>query len=418
MADFFAPLVPRRRNDQRLHLGAVKSNIGHGEAAAGIASFIKSLLVYQKGCLPKHVGIQSEINPIISKDLEKRNCGLTMENTARPRIAGKNRVQIVNSFGAHGGNTTMLLEDAPDKPRVGKDPRTTYPVTISAKSKHSLRGNIERTLAFLDENPETDLGDLSYTTCARRTHHNLRVAASVSDICKLRKFLKSALDSVGDAKPIPKSPHADVFVFTGQGSFYKGIGGRLFENFPYYRQQLIQLDRIAQNFDFPSVVPMVNGATEDEASPVVAQFTVVVVQIALTRFWAFLGIKPSAVIGHSLGEYAALVVAGVISAADAIFLVGRRAQLTEAACKIGSHVMLSVRASVEEIEKYSSSRDPYEISCVNGSRNIVISGVRNHIEAVRASLEGNGVKCTLLDIPFAFHSAQIDPMLQSFKEIA
>ena len=418
VADFFAPLVPRRRNDQRLHLGAVKSNIGHGEAAAGIASFIKSLLVYQKGYLPKHVGIQSEINPIISKDLEKRNCGLTMENTARPRITGKTRVQIVNSFGAHGGNTTLLLEDAPDKSRVGRDPRTTYPVTISAKSKHSLRGNIERTLAFLDENPETDLGDLSYTTCARRIHHSTRVTISASDITQLRKFLHSALDSMGNARPIPTSPPAVVFAFTGQGSFYKGVSDRLFAHFPYYRQQLIQLDRIAQNFAFPSIVPFIKGTIDDEASPIVTQLTVVIVQIALARFWALLGIKPSAVIGHSLGEYAALVVAGVISAADAIYLVGRRAQLTLAACKIGSHVMLSVRASREEIESFSNPRDPYEISCMNGSRDIVISGARDHIDSIQASLKINGIRCTLLDIPFAFHSAQMDPMLESFKKSA
>ena len=131
-----------------------------------------------------------------------------------------------------------------------------------------------------------------------------------------------------------------------------------------------------------------------------------------------LGIKPSAVIGHSLGEYAALVVAGIISAADAIYLVGRRAQLTLAACTIGSQFMLSVRASAEEVEKFSNPRDPYEISCMNGLRDIVISGIRNHVEAIRASLESNGIKCTPLDIPFAFHSAQMDPILEPFQKIA
>ena len=309
----------------------------------------------------------------------------------------------------------MLLEDAPDKPRVGEDPRATYPVTISAKSKHSLRGNIEKLLLFLDENTGTELGDVSYTTCARRIHHNTRVATSVSSIDQLHKFLKSTLDTIGETKAIPTSPPAVVFAFTGQGAFYSGIGLQLFEHFPYYRQQLLQLDRIVQNFGFPSVVPAVNGTIDGEASPVITQLAVVVNQIALARLWALFGIKPSAVIGHSLGEYAALVVAGVLSAADAIFLVGRRAQLTLAACNTGSHVMLSVRASAAEIEKFSISKDPYEISCINGSRDTVISGVRSHIEAIRASLESCGVKCTLLDIPFAFHSAQMDPMLESFE---
>ena len=418
VVDVFAPLVPRRRNDQRLQLSAVKSNIGHGEAAAGIASLIKSLLVYQKGFLPKHVGILSEINPIISKDLEKRNCGLTMENTARPRIIGKKRVQVVNSFGAHGGNTTILLEDAPERLRIGKDPSTTYPVAISAKGKHSLKGNIEQMLAFLDENPKTDLGDLSYTVCARRIHHNTRIATSASSIAQLQKFLLFSLEKASEARPIPTLPPAVAFAFSGQGAFYKGIGAQLFEHFPNYRQQVIQLDHIAQQFGFPSVIPAVNGTIDDGVSPLITQLTIVVVQIALARFWALLGVRPSAVIGHSLGEYAALVVAGVISAADAIFLVGKRAQLTVATCEIGSHVMLSVRASPEDIEKLSTSKDWYEISCMNGPKDTVISGLRKHIEATRAALESSGVKCTLLDIPFAFHTAQMNPMLESFEETA
>lgn len=418
VADVFAPLVPRRRSDQRLHLGAVKSNIGHGEAAAGIASFLKSLLVYQKGFLPKHVGILSEINPIISKDLEKRNCGLTMEPTARPRVTGKARVQVVNSFGAHGGNTTILLEDAPEKLKNGTDPRKNFPVTISAKGKHSLKGNIMQLLAYLNESPETDIGDLSYTTCARRIHHNTRIAASVSSVAQTRKFLESSLEKVGEARPIPTSPPTVAFTFSGQGAFYRGIGAQLFEYFPEYRQQVIQLDRIAQGFGFPSVVPAMNGDNDVDASPVITQLSIVIVQIALARFWALMGIKPSAVIGHSLGEYAATVVAGVMSAADAIFLAGRRAQLTLATCGISSHVMLSVRASLEDLEKFSASKDAYEVSCMNGFADTVISGTRERIEATRAALEFNGVKCTLLDIPFAFHTAQMDPMLGPFEETA
>lgn len=158
-----------------------------------------------------------------------------------------------------------------------------------------------------------------------------------------------------------------------------------------------------------------NGDDDVGASPVITQLSIVIVQIALARFWALMGIKPSAVIGHSLGEYAATVVAGVMSAADAIFLAGRRAQLILATCEIGSHVMLSVRASLEDLEKSSASKDAYEVSCMNGFADIVISGTRECIEATRAALELNGVKCTLLDIPFAFHTAQMDPMLRAVR---
>ena len=419
VSDVFAPLMPRRRADQRLHLGAVKCNIGHAEAAAGIASFLKALLVYQKSQIPPHVGILTEINPIIlAKDLEKRHVGLTMENTPWPKQKGKKRYSIVNSFGAHGGNTTLLLEDAPDKPKIGEDPRTTHAVTISAKSKISLRGNVEAMLTYLNENPTTDLGDLSYTTCARRIHHNTRIATSVSSIAQLRKFLESSLETVGNTRPVPASAPAVAFTFTGQGAFYKGISSQLFEQFPFYRSQVLQLDHIVQHFGFPSVVPAIEGTIEDGASPLLTQLTIVVIEIALARLWALFGIKPSVVIGHSLGEYAAMVVADVIPAADAIFLVGKRAELVLAACEVGSHVMLAVRASVEDIKKSSAGNNSYEISCMNGHDDTVISGARKNIEATRTALESNGVKCTLLDVPFAFHTAQMDPMLESFEQTA
>ena len=418
VADVFAPLTPRRRSDQRLHLGAVKSNIGHAEAAAGIASLLKVLLVHQKNQIPPHVGIISEINPIISKDLEKRNVGLTMEITPRPKLEWKTRYSVVNSFGAHGGNTTLLLEDAPKKPKFGQDPRSTHVVTISAKSKISLRGNVEALLSYLDQNPDTDVGDLSYTTCARRIHHNFRIATSVASTASLRKFLESSLENSGNIRPVPAAMPAVAFTFTGQGAFYKGMSSQLFKDFPFYRLQVHQLDRIVQQLGFPSVVPAVEGTIGDGFSPLTTQLTIVVVEIALASFWALLGVKPSAVIGHSLGEYAAMVVAGVVSAADAIFLAGKRAELILAVCEIGSHVMLSVRASVEAIKNASSGNNSYEVSCMNGYDDTVISGARKNIEATRIALESNGLKCTLLDVPFAFHTAQIDPMLDSFEQVA
>lgn len=419
VSDVFAPLMPRRRADQRLHLGAVKSNIGHGEAAAGVASLLKVLLVYQKHQIPAHVGIISEMNPIIvAKDLEKRNVGLTMEITPRPKVKGKNRYSIVNSFGAHGGNTTLLLGDAPEKPKIGEDPRSTFPVTVSAKSKASLRGNVEALLCYLDQNPDTDLGDLSYTTCARRIQHNTRIATSAASIAQLSEFLKSSLQNVDSIRPVQNVTPAVTFAFTGQGVFYKGISAQLFRDFPFYRSQVLQLDQIVQQFGFPSIVPAVDGTIENDASPLVSQLTIVVTQIALARFWALMGIKPSAVIGHSLGEYAAMVVAGVISAADAIFLVGKRAELLLATCETGSHDMLSVRASVEDIKKFSSGNNSYEVSCMNSPNDTVIGGTRKDIEATRTALESNGVKCLLLNLPFAFHTTQVDPILDSFERIA
>ncbi|KAL9043691.1 MAG: hypothetical protein Q9214_003130 [Letrouitia sp. 1 TL-2023] len=419
VAAVFAPLMPRRRADQRLRLGAVKSNIGHDGAAAGIASLLKMLLMFQKNQIPPHIGIKNEINPTIPKDLEVRNVGLNMENTPWPRINGKKRMAVVNSFGAHGGNTTILFEDAPTKQKTGEDPRSSHAVTVSAKSKNSLRGNIEALLSYLHENPTVDIGDLSYTLCARRIHHNNRVAASVSSVNQLRKFLDSSLERLDTIRPVPVEAPSVVFTFTGQGVFYNGIGTQLFREFPFYRSQVLQLDHLVQQFGFSSVVPALEGSIDGETSPILTQLSVVVLEIALARLWMTLGIKPSAVIGHSLGEYAALAVAGVLSAADAILLVGRRAELIIAECERGSHAMLSVRASVEDIKKNTAEKNSaWEVSCINGPSDTVISGAKENIEAARKSLERDGTKCVQLDVPFAFHTAQMESILDPFEQTA
>ncbi|KKY14863.1 putative polyketide synthase [Phaeomoniella chlamydospora] len=418
VADVFAPLIPRRRADQRLHLGAVKSNIGHGEAAAGIASLLKVLLVYQKNQIPPHIGIIHEINPVIAKVLENRNAGLAIENTLWPKVGGKKRYALVNSFGAHGGNTTILLEDGPEKIHVSEDTRSHHPVTISAKSKNSLKGNLEALLRYLDQHTDTDLGDLSYTTCARRIHHSTRIATSVSSIPQLRKFLESSLENSTTIRPVPVNSPLVVFAFTGQGAFYKGISSQLYKEFPFYQSQIIELDRRGQQLGYPSIIPAVDGSLGDDISPLLTQVATVAIEIALAKFWEVLGVKPSAVIGHSLGEYAALAVAGVISASDAIFLVGKRAELMLKSCTMGSHSMLSVRASPAMIEACEKVQNDYEVSCINGPEDTVISGDKETIAASREALEASGLKCTLLQLPYAFHTGQLDPVLQPFEQVA
>ncbi|GKT49751.1 non-reducing polyketide synthase nscA [Colletotrichum spaethianum] len=418
VCDFFAPLSPRRRADQPLHLGAVKSNIGHGEAAAGIASLIKVLLVLQNEQIPPHVGIKTAINPIIPLDLAKRQAGLVMDLRQWPKQAGKTRYAVVNSFGAHGGNTTLMLGDAPETRLCGSDPRSSHPVVVSAKGKISLEANLTALVEYLDKYPDTDLGDLSYTTTARRMHHSSRIAVSASSVSQLRNALASALPTIREVRPVPAIAPAVTFAFTGQGSFYLETGAVLFKSFPYYRQQIEYLDHLVQIFGFPSIIPLIEGSTVDESvSPLTTALTIVVTQIALAEFWSLLGVKPSAVIGHSLGEYAALVVAGVISAADAILLVGKRADLVVSKCEEGSHVMLAVRASVDKIKSIATD-GKYQVSCMNGTDDTVLGGSREDIEVTRKSLESEGVKCTLLDVPFAFHTSQMDPMLGPFEQLA
>ncbi|KAL3457362.1 hypothetical protein BJX64DRAFT_295952 [Aspergillus heterothallicus] len=418
--DVFAPRSPSRRPDQLLQLGAVKSNIGHGEAAAGIASLLKVLLMYQKSVIPAHIGIHTVINPTIPKDLEQRRVRLTQVTTPWPRPPGKKRMALVNSFGAHGGNTTILLEDGPEKLKPEhKNERSTHIVAITAKSKKSLQANIANLALYLEQHPDTYLADLSYTTCARRMQHNFRVATTVSSIEALQKFLRGASekDALAGARPVPSDAPPICFTFTGQGAYYKGIARDLFVAIPSFHEEVLQLDHIVRRLGLPSVLSVIDGSVDENPSAVVTQLGVVVVEIALARLWILLmGVQPSAVIGHSLGEYAALVIAGVLSTADALFLVGRRAQLVEKSCVPGSHAMLSVRAPLAEVTQLLGDTK-YEISCQNTINDTVIGGPKDDIDAARQKLESSSVKCATVDVPYAFHTAQMDPVLDELGQI-
>ncbi|KAL3475801.1 hypothetical protein BJX99DRAFT_270936 [Aspergillus californicus] len=419
--DVFAPLSPCRRADQLLQVGAVKSNIGHGEAAAGIASLLKVLLMYQKSMVPAHIGIHTVINPTIPKDLDRRRVQLTQVNTPWPRPAGKKRISMVNSFGAHGGNTTLILEDGPERDEtIQHDDRSTHIIALSAKSKKSLVTNMANLSLYLEQHPETELADLSYTTCARRMHHNIRVATAVSSIAEVQKFLRNSAeqDVLAGIRPVPNDAPPVCFAFTGQGAYYQGIARELFDTLPYFRSEILQLDHIVKRLGFPSTVPVIDSSIGESPSALLTQLSIVVVELALARLWVLLlGVQPSAVIGHSLGEYVALIVAGVFSAADALYLVGRRAQLIEERCTAGSHVMLAVRASVSEIKKQLGEAK-YEITCYNTTNDTVIGGTRADIDDIRRTLEANSVKCLPVDVPFAFHTAQMDPILEVLAHAA
>ncbi|KIW05310.1 uncharacterized protein PV09_03835 [Verruconis gallopava] len=417
--DVYAPLKRRRSSRNPLHIGAVKANVGHGEAVAGATALLKVLLCLEKEALPPHVGIKHSLNPAFPKDLDKRNLKIPLEKTPWPRVLGKTRIAAVNNFSAAGGNSTVLLEEAPIKRTTGSDPRNFHIFNVSAKSKISLRGNLERLIAYLERNPDISPADLSYSTTARRSHHNHRISVAYTGVSELKKKLSVHLESVDSLKPIPATgPPQVAFTFTGQGASYKSSNLELYHDSPFFRSQILQLDSLAQQQGFPSFISVIDGTHNKDYnhSPVVTQLALVATEIALARYWMSLGVKPEVVVGHSLGEYAALNIAGVISASDAIFLVGSRAALLEKKCQIGSHKMLAVRANLEQI-KNSVGNQPYEVACINGPNETVLSGEVDHLDVVSKVIEKAGYKTFSLDVAFAFHSAQTDPILDELEAL-
>lgn len=436
ITDVFAPAggsaAKKRGPQQPLHIGAVKSNVGHGEAVAGVTALIKVLLMFQKSMIPPHVGIKTAINPAFPKDLAERGIKIpyTAQTWSRPSD-GRGRIAVVNNFSAAGGNTTLAIEDGPLPRKAAprdRNEQSTYVVTVSAKSKASLVGNLERLVSYLDvHGQEITLGDLAYSTTARKAHHNHRVAICASDVAQVRNNLAKYVvpGTLDSSKPISNSgPPQVAFAFTGQGASYKSMDLELYHHDSAFRTHVLHLDSLAQSQGFPSFIPAIDGSHSRDHlhSPVVTQLALVAIQIALAKYWASLGIQPSLVVGHSLGEYAAMHVAGVLGASDALYLVGSRARLLEKSreCQSESRNMMAVRASVTDIEKAIGlpSSQSFEIACINGPKDTVVSGSERYLSTIKSDLEAHGFKCFTLDVAFSFHSAQMDPILDAFEDTA
>jgi acyl transferase domain-containing protein len=419
VTNVFAPADCKRSAEKPLYLGAVKANIGHGEAASGVTSLIKCLLMLQKNGIPPHVGIKNAINKGFPKDLADRNVHIAFHKTPFLKRAGMPRRIFVNNFSAAGGNTGLLLEDGPAQKPTVADPRSTHIVAVTAKSKSALIRNAERLIEYLEHNPKTSLADLAYTTTARRIQYNWRMTVIGSDVSKVHVNLRSRL-SEQFVPVIPEAPKV-VFLFTGQGSHYAAMGKELYENSTLFRDSIIEYDKITTIHGFPSFIPLIDGSVTDiqSLSPIIVQVGLVCFEIAVSRLWASWGIKPSAVLGHSLGEYAALNVAGVLSVSDTIYLVGVRAQLLVEMCTAGTHSMLAVQGPTSSItEALRDMVTSPNIACINSPRETVLSGEAAEISDVSDRLCKAGYKCIQLKVPFAFHSAQVSPILDQFEKLA
>lgn len=408
-----------RSSEQTVHVGALKANIGHGEASAGVSSLVKVLLMLNRNVIPPHVGIKTVMNKGFPTDLEERGVRIALKGTPWLALNDGKRRAYLNNFSAAGGNTGLLLEDAPKSARLSdNDPRTSFVVSITAKSAWSLEMNIQKLISYLEMKPDTSLSRLSYTTTARRVQHPYRISFAVSSISEATEALRSAQAEVIKPAPI-KTPPKVVFVFTGQGAHYTSLGKQLFENSRQFRSDILDFDRIGRSQGFPSFLPLVDGTITDatQFTPFVLQLGQICIQMALARLWISWGISPSAVIGHSLGQYAALNVAGVLSVSNTIYLVGRRAELLEEHCTAGTHSLLAVAASVTATCE-TLGHDRPEVACINGPRETVISGPTEHLMSSSKILKAAGIKSVLLPCAYAFHSTQVATILEPLMESA
>ena len=326
----------------------------------------------------------------------------------------------MNNFSAAGGNTAVVLEEAVKKVVDDiKDPRQDHVVCVSAKTKTALTNNIKNLITYIDDHPEISVSDVSYTTTARRIQYPIRASVAASSLEQLRERLATELKN-GDRKAAEKCSGI-IFTFTGQGALYKSLGKELYDTCMQFRSDLDRLNDITNDHGFASFLPVVNGEADnlDKLTPVQTQLAVSAVQIALYRLWISLGLKAAAVIGHSLGEYAAFYASGILSLSDALYLVGIRASMFESKCQLGTHAMLAIHATTEVAKSVLGvTFNDLEVACLNGPEDVVLSGTIGVIEEADKKLRSESIKSSILNVPFAFHSSQVDPIIESYTGAA
>jgi acyl transferase domain-containing protein/acyl carrier protein len=417
-----AALGTNRSLNHPLLIGSVKTNIGHTESAAGMAGLLKIVLSLMQKEIPPLLHLQT-LNPYI--EWEKIPVKVPTVLTPWQAVASR-RYAGVSSFGMSGTNAHVILEEAPATALPGD---TTLPqppclLTLSARSKAALDTLIERYTTYLGGDNLPPLADICFTSQVGRTHLPYRVAVMGTSREQIRERLESvnagqlasgAWHSHGHPSHKLSGVQGLVFLFSGQGTQYAGMGRQLYACEPTFRALLQQCDRLLRPWmDLPllEVLDMEGtGSTWLEQSTY-SQPALFALEYALAQMWRSWGVEPTVLLGHSMGEYVAACIAGVYSLEDGLRLIatrGRVMQQTEPGAMVTTFASEDVvRAILQE------PGCDAEISAINGRGDITISGHEEAVAQVKLRLEQRGLRCRDLGVKNAFHSRLMEPILADF----
>lgn len=377
-----------------LGIGSVKTNIGHCEAAAGIAGLIKMTLALDGSEMPAQLHFK-ELNPHI--DFEGVPIEVVTSRRQWPR-GQRRRIAGISAFGFSGTNAHIVLEEAPLSPVQSAQPeRPLEIVTVSAKSEEALEALTHQYSERLRDG--VDVRDFAHTANAGRSHFAHRIAA----IGRTGAEIAAGLDGAKWRGVVDPARHPKVcFLYSGQGSQYAAMGKELSATHPIVRRILDRAREILGD-DYDA----------DLTRTRCVQPSLFAVEWALTELWRSWGIRPDMVAGHSVGELTAACAAGVMSWEDGLRLVARRGALMSAAPGRGS--MAAVLAAESHVRAVIAGREDVSIAAINGDRQIVISGTLDGVAAVVNDLRRNGIHAEPLEVEHAFHSALMEPILDELE---
>lgn len=411
-----------------LRVGSIKSNIGHLESAAGVMGFIKLLLALKHESLPATLHLTQ---PNTRIDWTGLNLLPVAQTLAWQRDENHPRLAAVSAFGASGSNAHLIVEEAPpiDHEELGHQTDKQYHLlALSAKTKPALDALSEQIRQYLQSSSGTQLtlAELCYNLNTGRSHFPHRLAITATDKLALASALVDA--SQGKANPSIKTSPAvaaktlrPVFLFTGQGGVFSGMGSDLYLTQPVYKAAIDACEALLESW---LSVPLTDLLHQTDAQRTAllqrashAQPALFAVQYALAQLWRSFGVEPTAVLGHSIGEYAAACIAGALTLEDAIKLVAQRAKLMESLENAGGMVAVfsdeqTVRQAIVGHEKN------LDVAVMNSSGNTVVAGDKVALQQALEGLRASGIQTVPLRVTHAFHSPLMDPMLDQYQTYA
>lgn len=409
-----------RNNDQRLQIGSVKTNFGHLESAAGVASLMKSVLILQHKQIPPNLHFETP-NPYIAWD--EFPIDVPTKLMPLPERDGRYIVSL-SSFGFSGTNAHMVLETAPETTReAAAVERSKHMLKLSAKNKTALQSLVQQFDQYLTDE-SVNFGDVAFTANSGRadlTHRLAFVAASHEEArTKLSAYARDEeREDIFEGVVFDTASPEVVFLFTGHGAQYLQMSRQLFETQPTFRAALTECAELLKAYiDIPLFdVLFPEGESEWLEKMTYGQPALFAVEYALAQLWLSWGIKPTAVLGHSVGEYVAATISGVFSLDDGLKMVCARGRLMDSLPQAGEMaVIFADEATVNEvIAPYSAE---VSIAAFNGPTNIVISGVTEALKPILATFAERNIKTRALAVTQAAHSHFLDAVLDEFESVA
>jgi acyl transferase domain-containing protein len=397
-------------------IGSVKTNIGHLDAAAGVAGLIKTVLALKHRQLPPSLNFENE-NPRIdftnSPFYVNTKLAEWKSEDGKPRRAG------VSSFGIGGTNAHVVLEEAP-VPEPSETTRDWYLLPLSARTSTALDAATVNLHAHLKEHPALDLSDVAYTLqVGRKTFNHRRVV-----VCRDMEDAVRGLETL-DARRVFTSLQEPrerpvVFMFPGQGAQYPRMGLELYRAELVFREQVDLCSELLEpqlGFDLRQVLYPTDEQLE-EATPklnetFVTQPALFVTEYALAKQWMDWGVKPQAMIGHSIGEYVAACLAGVFSLEDALRLVAARGRLIQS---LPSGSMLVIPLAEQKVRSLLEKHPQVSLAAINAPALCTVAGTKQAIDELEDEMKASELACRRLRTSHAFHSQMMEPILESFVE--